>query len=92
MNIITAFIVSDKDQKGEYTVYEYDWSIMWIWMLMQSLRKSAANVITTERVATIDLHVIKLQDGRQISSVCDIWSWCIAVVNERESTMKIWCI
>ena len=28
MNIITAFIVSDKDQKGEYTVYEYDWSIM----------------------------------------------------------------
>ena len=28
MNIITAFIVGDKDQKGEYTVYEYDCSIM----------------------------------------------------------------
>ena len=45
-----------------------------ICMLMQSLRKSAVNVITTERVATIDLHVIKLQDGHQISSVCDIRS------------------
>ena len=36
------------------------------------LHKLAANVITTKRVVTIDLHVTKLQDGRQISSVCDI--------------------